>query len=167
MQLTLMGNRRTARVAEAIREVVSTTILFELRDPRITNVTVLSVEVPGDLRSARVHVSVMGEDKVVRLSMAGLTAARGFIQSRIADRLDLQYTPVLSFVLDDGIKKSIEAARILQELAEQRGAADAAESSAADPPARDAAHIRDADETAVVEPDTDKTDADNQTTAEN
>jgi ribosome-binding factor A len=121
MQSTLMGNRRTARVAEAIREVVSTTILFELRDPRIRNVTVLGVEVPGDLRSAKVHVSVMGEDKVVRLSMAGLNAARGYIQSKIAERLDLQYTPVLTFVLDDGVKKSIEAARILRELAEQRG----------------------------------------------
>jgi ribosome-binding factor A len=116
-----MGNRRTARVAEAIREVVSTTILFGLRDPRIRNVTVLSVEVPGDLRSAKVHVSVMGEDKVVRLSMAGLNAARGFIQSKIAERLDLQYTPVLTFVLDDGLKKSVEAARILRELAEERG----------------------------------------------
>jgi ribosome-binding factor A len=115
-----MGNRRTARVAEAIREVVSTTILFELRDPRIRNVTVLGVEVPGDLRSAKVHVSVMGEDNVVRLSMGGLNAARGFIQSKIAERLDLQYTPVLTFVLDDGVKKSIEAARILRELAEQR-----------------------------------------------
>lgn len=129
MQATLMGNRRTARVAEAIREVVSTTVLFELRDPRIKNVTVLSVEVPGDLRSAKVHVSVMGDDKVVRLSMAGLAAARGFIQSRIAERLDLQYTPVLSFVLDDGVKKSIEAARILRELAEQRGEVTSGESS--------------------------------------
>lgn len=131
MQATLMGNRRTARVAEAIREVVSTTILFELRDPRIRNVTVLSVEVAGDLRSAKVHVSVMGEDKVVRLSMAGLSAARGFIQSRIAHRLDLQYTPVLSFVLDDGVKKSIEASRILHELAEQRGEVTSGESDLA------------------------------------
>lgn len=116
-----MGNRRTARVAEAIREVVSTTILLELRDPRVKSVTVLGVEVPTDLRTAKVHVSVMGEEKHARLTMAGLNAARGFIQSRIADRLQLQYTPVLSFVLDDGIKKSMDAARILRELAEERG----------------------------------------------
>lgn len=116
-----MGSRRTAKIAEAIREVVSTTILFELRDPRIKNVTVLHVEVAGDLRSAKVSVSVMGEDKDIRLTMSGLTAARGFIQSKIASRLDLQYTPVLSFVLDDGVKKSIEASRILRELAAERG----------------------------------------------
>ena len=115
-----MGNRRTAKVAEAIREVVSTTILFDLRDPRVQDVTVLSVEVPTDLRTAKVHVSVMGSDTRARLTMAGLNAARGFIQSKIADRLQLQYTPVLKFVLDDGIKKSMETARILRELAEER-----------------------------------------------
>lgn len=154
-----MGNRRTARVAEAIREVVSTTILFELRDPRIQNVTVLSVEVPGDLRSARVHVSVMGEDKVVRLSMAGLTAARGFIQSRIADRLDLQYTPVLSFVLDDGVKKSLEAARLLRELARERGELppDPEDTADADDAGDDAGEW-DADD--ADEPDADETSAD-------
>ena len=127
-----MGNRRTAKVAEAIREVVSTTILFELRDPRIKDVTVLSVEVPTDLRTAKVHVSVMGGDSQARLSLSGLNAARGFIQSKIADRLQLQYTPVLQFVLDDGVKKSLEAARILRELAEERAADEAAPSDERD-----------------------------------
>lgn len=117
----MTGNRRTAKVAAAIREVVSTTILFELRDPRVKNVTVLGVEVHPDLRSAKVHVSVMGEDKDIRLTMGGLTAARGFIQSRIAERIDMQYTPILTFVLDDGIKKSMDAERILRELAAERG----------------------------------------------
>jgi ribosome-binding factor A len=116
-----MGNRRTAKVAEAIREVVSTTILFKLRDPRVQSVTVLGVEVPTDLRTAKVHVSVMGEDRQIRLTMSGLEAARGFIQSQIADQLNLQYTPVLSFALDDGVKRSLEAARILRELAAERG----------------------------------------------
>ena len=141
-----MGNRRTAKVAEAIREVVSTTILFELRDPRVQNVTVLSVEVPTDLRTAKVYVSVMGSDTQTRLSMSGLNAARGFIQSKIADRLQLQYTPVLQFVLDDGIKKSAEAARILRELAAEREAESPPADRAADPaehasPADDAADV--------------------------
>lgn len=117
-----MTARRTAKVAEAIREVVSTSILFELRDPRIQNVTVLGVEVPADLRSAKVAVSVMGTEAEQRLCLHGLQSSRGYLQRRIADRLDLRWTPVLQFVLDDGIKKSIEASRILRELAAQREA---------------------------------------------
>ncbi|MCA9074515.1 MAG: 30S ribosome-binding factor RbfA [Planctomycetaceae bacterium] len=115
-----MGNRRTAKVAEAIREIVSSTILFELRDPRVKNVTVLSVEVPTDLRTAKVFVSVMGDQAEQRLSMNGLNGARGFIQSKVADRVNLRFTPILSFELDDGVKKSVEASRILRELAEER-----------------------------------------------
>ncbi|MEW4529240.1 MAG: 30S ribosome-binding factor RbfA [Maioricimonas sp. JB045] len=115
-----MGTRRTAKVAEAIRQVVSTAVLFELRDPRVSDITILSVEVPTDLRTAKIRVSVMGDERDQKLCMQGLNSARGFLQSRIADRLDLRYTPVLTFVLDDGIKKSIEASRILREIAEQR-----------------------------------------------
>ena len=58
-----MTSRRTARVASVVREVVSNCVLFELRDPRIANVTVTRVEVSGDLQHAKVYVSVMGEDK--------------------------------------------------------------------------------------------------------
>ena len=110
-----MGSRRTARVAEAIRETVSSTILFGLRDPRIKNVTVISVEVADDIRSAKVYVSVMGDDKTQALSMHGLNSARGYLQSKVADRLQTRYTPILKFVLDPGVKKSIEASRILRE----------------------------------------------------
>lgn len=111
-----MPSRRTLKVANAIRETVSTLILFELKDPRVKDVTVLGAEVGPDLRTAKIHVSVMGDDKAQSLTMHGLTSARGFLQSKIADRLQLRYTPILTFVLDQGVKKSIEAARILREV---------------------------------------------------
>lgn len=111
-----MTTRRTAKVAEAVRQVVSTAILFELRDPRVKNVTVLHVEVPTDLRTAKVFISVLGDQKAERLTLQGLNAARGWIQSRIADQLQLRLTPVLTFVVDQGVKKSIEVSRLLREL---------------------------------------------------
>ncbi|WP_437229833.1 30S ribosome-binding factor RbfA [Planctomicrobium sp. SH661] len=111
-----MSSRRTAKVAQAIRQVVSTAILFELRDPRVKNVTVLRTEVPSDLRTAKVYVSILGDEKTEILSMKGLEAARGWIQSRIADELQLRLTPVLTFIVDHGIKKSIEVSRLLREI---------------------------------------------------
>lgn len=111
-----MSQRRIAKVAQALRQVVSTAILMELRDPRVKRVTVLNVEVPPDLRSAKVYVSVLGDDSAARLSLKGLESARGFLQKRIADELDLRWTPILTFVLDDGVKKSIEASRLLREV---------------------------------------------------
>ena len=110
-----MKTHRLARVSEIIREVAAETILFELRDPRVKQITVTRVETSGDLQNAKVYVSVMGSEKEQLRSVVGLQNAAGFIQSRLAKRLTTRFLPVLTFHLDDGIKKSIEIARILYE----------------------------------------------------
>lgn len=132
-----MVSRRVARLSQAVREVVSTAILFHLRDPRIKNVTVLRVEVAGDVRTAKVYVSVMGTEKERALCLHGLNASRGYIQSRVADRIETRYTPVLKFVLEDAVSSQAEeAARILQELEQERldreGGAEASSELASD-----------------------------------
>jgi ribosome-binding factor A len=119
-----MKTHRLARVAEVIREVASTTILFELRDPRVKNVTVTRCEVAADLQHAKVYVSVMGTEKQQRDALVGLRNAAGFIQSKLADRLMTRFLPVLTFVPDEGVKKSIEVARILAEEKKLRGETD-------------------------------------------
>ena len=91
-------------------------ILTELRDPRIQDVTVTFVEVSGDLRHAQVHVSVMGDEAKQKLTLYGLENASGFLQPRINDRIETRYTPKLKFVLDQGVKQSLEVARILDEV---------------------------------------------------
>ena len=116
-----MSTRRTARVASMIREVVSNAILFELRDPRIKNVTVLGAEVSPDLRHASVRISVMGDEKTAALSMHGLTSARGYLQSKVAEYVKSRYTPELRFVLDDSILKSIQTSAILRDVLNKEG----------------------------------------------
>ena len=89
---------------------------FGLRDPRVKNVTVLGAEVAQDLRAAKIFVTVMGDAKAQSLAMHGLNSARGFIQSKVADRLQTKHTPIISFVLDPSVKKSIEISRALHGL---------------------------------------------------
>jgi ribosome-binding factor A len=109
-----MTSRRLQKAAEAIREVVSMAILSDLKDPRIRDVTVTYVEVSPDMRQAKVHVSVMGDEGRQQLSLRGLQNAAGFLQTKVAKRIDTRYTPRLTFVLDLGVKHSIEISRILQ-----------------------------------------------------
>jgi ribosome-binding factor A len=111
-----MSQRRVQKVAEAIRQVVSMAILTDLKDPRVRDVTVTYVEVSPDLRIAKVHVSVMGDDTHQNLTLRGLESAAGFLQSKLARELELRYTPKINFLLDQGVKKSIEIARILREV---------------------------------------------------
>lgn len=117
-----MSSRRVLKVAEAIREVVSMAVLTELKDPRIRNVTVTYVEASPDLRQATVHVSVMGDQSQQHLSLNGLRNAAGFLQQKISERIDTRYTPRLQFELDQGVKNSIEMAKILDQLATERQA---------------------------------------------
>jgi ribosome-binding factor A len=111
-----MSSRRVLKAAEAIREVVSMAILMDLKDPRVQDVTVTYVEVSPDMRNAKVHVSVMGDEAKQKLCLHGLGSAAGFLQAKIAKRIDTRYTPKIQFVLDQGVKQSIEISRILGEL---------------------------------------------------
>jgi ribosome-binding factor A len=114
-----MKPHRLARVAEVVREVTSETILFDLKDPRIKGVTVTRAEVSGDLQHAKVYVSVMGTQKEQELSLHGLKHAAGYIQSKLATRLQTRFTPTINFILDQGVKKSIEITRLINEALAQ------------------------------------------------
>ena len=91
-------------------------ILTEVRDPRVKGVTVTRVEMAPDMRSATVHVSVMGTPAQEQLALRGLANAAGFLQARIADRIETRYTPRLRFEIDVGVKRSLEIARMLGEV---------------------------------------------------
>lgn len=110
-----MKTHRVARVAEVIREVAAETILFELQDPRIKNVTVTRAEVSADLQHAKVFVSVMGTSKEQDLCMHGLRRSAGYIQKKLGSRLKTRFTPMLSIVRDEGVKNALEISRLISE----------------------------------------------------
>ena len=108
--------RRPERLAESLKEEISEVVGYELDDPELQNATVTDVEVSPDMRQARVHVSVMGSDIQQNLSLRGLRSAAGFLQAKVAQRIETRYTPRLTFELDQGVKRSIEIARRLREV---------------------------------------------------
>lgn len=91
-------------------------ILTELKDPRVKNVTVTKVEVLPDMKQAKVYVTIMGEETQQRLTLRGLQNSAGFLQHKIASRIETRYTPRLEFVLDSGVKNALEIDRILRRV---------------------------------------------------
>ena len=87
-------------------------ILRELKDPRIGFVTVTQVELTGDLREAKIYVSIMGSEQQIKDCWQGLQSALGFIRREIGRRIRLRYTPEISFALD----KSLDYSAHIQEL---------------------------------------------------
>jgi ribosome-binding factor A len=107
---------RMRRVNAAVREVLAEAI-GELRDPRIGFVTVTDVETSPDLRHARVYVSVLGSETKREKTLAGLEAAHGVLQARIAQELRLKRTPQLAFEYDESVERGVRMSHLIDELA--------------------------------------------------
>ena len=91
-------------------------ILTDLKDPRVRDVTVTFVEVSADMRMAKVHVSVMGDETKQNLCLKGLQNSAGFLQSKVGKRIDTRYTPKIQFSLDKGMQHAMMVTRILEEV---------------------------------------------------
>lgn len=110
-----MGDR-LRRVNEAIREVLSEAV-SGLKDPRIGFVTVTGVEASPDLRSARVHVTVLGSGRQRERTLAALEAARGVLQAQLNRELRLKRTPRLTFAYDPTVERGVRMSRLIDEVA--------------------------------------------------
>src|SRR4030095_14543518 len=109
-------NERMRRVNESIRQVLSEEV-GQLKDPRIGFVTVTGVETSPDLRHARVFVSVLGSEAKRAKTLAGLTAAHGVLQARIARELRMKRTPQLAFEYDPTVERGVRMTQLIDELA--------------------------------------------------
>jgi ribosome-binding factor A len=112
--------KRSSRVAEAIRNELSTLLISKVRDPRLLNVHISRVEVPDDLSQARIFFTVMGGKKEIKEAGIGFERAKGFMRSHIAKTLNLRFTPALLFRYDTIVEKVAELDGIFQEIANER-----------------------------------------------
>ena len=103
---------RIEKLQELIKQEVGKILLTDIKDPRIGFVTVTEVEMTGDLREAKIFVSIMGNDEQIKSSWEGLQSALGFIRREIGKRIKIRFTPEISFELD----KSLDYSEHIQKL---------------------------------------------------
>ncbi|MDQ7844089.1 MAG: 30S ribosome-binding factor RbfA [Armatimonadota bacterium] len=115
-------SHRPEKVEQFIKEEVMRILQREVRDPRIGFVSVTDVEVSVDLRHARVFVSVLGDPGAKTATMEGLHSASRYIRRALGRRLQMRYTPDLTFTLDESIERG---SRVLKLLGEVKSAPDA------------------------------------------
>ncbi len=136
-----MSTRRQRRVSELIHRELGLLLLRQVRDPRLSGVTITSVEVTPDLLLARVRFSVLGEPEEEEEAMAAFQHAGGFLRTQLAARVQLRSAPELVFSVD----KSTAYARRIDELLEQVRQSNGLEASAVEPIEGDADAGRDPD----------------------
>lgn len=114
-------SQRAQRVAEMIKQEISQLLHRGLKDPRIGFVTITDVEVTGDLRYAKVYISVYGDEKQKHDSMEGLQAATGFIRREIGKYLKLRLTPELTFKFDESVEYGTRINELITDLKRHDG----------------------------------------------
>ena len=105
--------QRIDRISEGVRREVDAIIREELGDPRIGGTfSITRAEVTGDLRYAKIYVSVLEDERREEL-MEALKSAKGFIRRSLGKRMIIRYTPELIFVADKNIEYGVHIAKVL------------------------------------------------------
>ncbi len=112
--------RRPERVAEALKAEISDILSRKVKDPRVGFVSVVSVDVTGDLRQAKIMVSTLGKKEEQEATMEALRSATGFIRSELGKRLTLRHTPEIAFEVDHSIKHGAHIDELLRKMKDDR-----------------------------------------------
>lgn len=116
----MASNQRAARVGEEMREILARLLQGGVKDPRIGFVSIVKVEVSGDIRHAKVFISVLGDEQKKKDSLKGLSSAAGFLRSECARQLQLRFTPELHFALDESIEHGQKIAQLLVQVQKEQ-----------------------------------------------
>ncbi|MCB9778987.1 MAG: 30S ribosome-binding factor RbfA [Alphaproteobacteria bacterium] len=114
------GDPRPDRVGMEIHSVLASLIREELKDPRVTALSITKVRMSKDLRLAHVNLVPLGGQGDGDAMIAGLDAASGFLRRALGQRLRLRHTPELHFHLDDGVDESVRMASMLHDMEQDR-----------------------------------------------
>jgi ribosome-binding factor A len=115
-----MSRIRASRVAEQIKKELSQIIQKELKDPRVGFVTITDVEMSTDLKTAKVYVSVFGEDQEKEQTLACLEKAKGFMRSEVGSQIHLRHVPEMTFVVDETLDYSDRINRLIEDVNQEK-----------------------------------------------
>lgn len=112
-----MRPKRLNRISEEIKKVTAEIINYELKDPRINNMTSITrVDVTNDLSYANIYVSVLGDDSEKEKTLEGLESAKGFIRREIGNRVELRHLPEPVFHIDKSIEQGIYISKLIDKV---------------------------------------------------
>lgn len=116
---------KNTRINAEVQRVLSNLIIRELKDPRINPMTsIVSVEVAPDLKTAKIYISVLGDEASKESTLHGLRSAASFLRGQLAKELNLRNTPELIFVLDNSIEYGVNITKLIDEVNKNNHAGD-------------------------------------------
>jgi ribosome-binding factor A len=109
-------SRRSQRVADIVRAELARIVLTEAHDPDLRGVTITEVEMPPDLKSARVYFSCLGAEEARDRAAGALGRAAGYLRREVGQRCRLRYAPELFFISDLSLERGARIEELLQQV---------------------------------------------------
>lgn len=111
---------KNTRINGEVKKELSILINREIKDPRINPMTsVIDVEVAPDLKTAKVYISVMGDEDSKNETYQGLKSAASYMRGQLARNLNLRNTPELTFIIDNSIEYGVKMSKLIDEINSQ------------------------------------------------
>lgn len=108
---------KNTRINAEVQKELAEIIRGEIKDPRISSLTsVIAVEVAPDLKNCKAYISVLGDEKAVKDTLAGLNSAVGFIKNRLAKSINLRNTPEIHFIMDQSIAYGVDMSKKIADV---------------------------------------------------
>ncbi len=108
---------KNTRINQEVMKELSTLIRTELKDPRIHPMTsIVAVEVAPDLKTAKIYVSVLGDEQAQKDTVKGLKSAAPFLRGKLAHTLNLRNTPQLFFTVDQSIEYGVHMSKLIDDV---------------------------------------------------
>ena len=111
-----MAQHRRERVSKGILHAIGSALQDTIKDPRLSTVTVVDVEVSPDLRVATVFYTVLGGQEAQEAAHMGLDSAHSFLRREVAQSLQLRFAPELRFVYDSSWERGAHIDSLLEQL---------------------------------------------------
>lgn len=106
------------RIESSMVKEISYLLANEIKDPDIKFVTVTAAKVTNDLSFAKIYITVLDETKK-ESTLSALNSAKGFLRSKLCDRIDIRHMPELEFVYDESIAYGKKIENIIEKIHEE------------------------------------------------
>jgi len=113
-----MAQERSLRVSQSIKKEIASMLQRDIRDERISGlVSITEVEMTHDCRSARVYISVFGDDEAKKNTLEAMQDKVGMMRGEICRRLRLRFAPEMQIFLDDSLERGAKVSELLGKIA--------------------------------------------------
>ena len=110
---------RSQRLGAQLQRSLSELLRFEVKDPRLREVSLTDVELSRDLSVARVYFSLLNPDDDPQPALQALQKASGFLRSKLGTSLQVRHMPELRFVHDDSIAHGSAISKLIQDAVDR------------------------------------------------